>query len=129
MWYASLDSQMAGMQRADENVAEVAGFPGRLPLSIALPLFFGPIQRTLKVLPSFLPEEVLMAKYAVGDRVTQAQYGAGTITAVDDSRTVIEFDEHGTRMFATSIVTLERSSTPAPARAARGRKKPVPKPA
>jgi len=44
-----------------------------------------------------------MAKYAVGDRVNQPQYGAGTITSVDDSRTVIEFDEHGTRMFATSI--------------------------
>jgi hypothetical protein len=66
-----------------------------------------------------------MAKYTVGDRVTQPQYGAGTITAVDESRTVIEFDEHGTRMFATSIVTLERSATPAPVRAARGRKKPA----
>jgi RNA polymerase-interacting CarD/CdnL/TRCF family regulator len=64
-----------------------------------------------------------MAKYAVGDRVTQPQYGAGTITAVDESRTVIEFDEHGTRMFATSIVSLERSATPAPVRASRGRKK------
>lgn len=66
-----------------------------------------------------------MAKYTVGDRVTQPRSGAGTITAVDESRTVIEFDEHGTRMFATSIVTLERSATPAPVRAARGRKKPA----
>jgi hypothetical protein len=64
-----------------------------------------------------------MAKYAIGDRVSQPQYGAGTITAVDDSRTVIEFDEHGTRMFATSMVTLERSATPAPVRAARSRRK------
>ena len=64
-----------------------------------------------------------MAKYAVGDRVTQPQYGAGTIMSVDDSRTVIEFDEHGTRMFATSLVALERSATPAPARAARARRK------
>lgn len=66
-----------------------------------------------------------MAKFAIGDRVTQPQYGAGTITAVDDSRTVIEFDEHGTRMFATSIVMLERSATPAPVRAARTRRKPA----
>lgn len=64
-----------------------------------------------------------MAKYAIGDRVTQPQYGAGTITAVDDSRTVIEFDENGTRMFATSMVTLERSATPAPVRASRARRK------
>jgi hypothetical protein len=68
-----------------------------------------------------------MAKYAIGDRVTQPQYGAGTITAVDESRTVIDFDEHGTRMFATSMVTLERSATPAPARAARARRKPAAK--
>jgi hypothetical protein len=64
-----------------------------------------------------------MAKYAVGDRVTQPQYGAGTIMSVDESRTVIEFDEHGTRMFATSLVVLERSATPAPTRAPRTRKK------
>lgn len=64
-----------------------------------------------------------MAKFAIGDRVVQPQYGAGTITSVDESRTVIDFDEHGTRMFATSIVTLERSSTPAPARAPRTRRK------
>lgn len=64
-----------------------------------------------------------MAKYAIGDRVIQPNYGAGTITSVDDSRTVIDFDEHGTRMFATSMVTLERSATPAPVRASRGRRK------
>ncbi len=64
-----------------------------------------------------------MPKFAVGDRVTQPQYGAGTITSVDESRTVIEFDEHGTRTFATSIVVLERTATPAPVRAARGRRK------
>ncbi len=64
-----------------------------------------------------------MAKFAIGDRVNQPQYGAGTITSVDESRTVIEFDEHGTRMFATAIVSLERSATPAPVRAARSRRK------
>ena len=64
-----------------------------------------------------------MAKYAIGDRVTQPQYGPGTITAVDDSRTVIQFDEHGTRMFATSMVTLERSATPAPVKPTRARRK------
>lgn len=68
-----------------------------------------------------------MAKFAVGDRVTQAQYGVGTITSVDESRTVIEFDQHGSKMFATSMVVLERSATPAPARAARPRRKAAPK--
>ncbi len=64
-----------------------------------------------------------MAKFAIGDRVSQPQYGPGTITSVDESRTVIEFDQHGTRMFATSMVTLERSATPPPVRASRARRK------
>lgn len=64
-----------------------------------------------------------MAKFAIGDRVNQPQYGPGTITSVDESRTVIEFDQHGTRMFATSMVVLERTATPAPVRAAKTRRK------
>jgi hypothetical protein len=55
--------------------------------------------------------------YAIGDRVSQPQYGAGTITAVDDHHTVIDFDEHGPRTFSTPLVKLERSSTVAPVRA------------
>ena len=55
--------------------------------------------------------------------MTQPQYGPGTITAVDESRTVIEFDQHGTRMFATSMVTLERSAAPAPVKASKARRK------
>ncbi len=54
--------------------------------------------------------------YTVGDRVTQAQYGTGTITAVNEYHTVIDFDEHGVRRFATNLVVLQRSMTPAPVR-------------
>lgn len=57
-----------------------------------------------------------MRPYAIGDRVSQPQYGAGTITAVDDHHTVIDFDEHGPRTFSTPLVKLERSSTIAPVR-------------
>jgi hypothetical protein len=63
-----------------------------------------------------------MAAFKVGDRVTQANYGHGTITGADDHHTVIEFDEHGVRTFATSMVVLERTSEPAPVRAARARR-------
>ena len=49
-----------------------------------------------------------MRRYTAGDRVLQAQYGVGTIVDVNEHHTVIEFDEHGTR--------LETSNTPAPAR-------------
>jgi hypothetical protein len=64
-----------------------------------------------------------MANYAVGDRVTQPQYGPGTITGVNEYHTVIDFDEHGTRTFATRMVVLERSKTPAPVRAAKPRRR------
>ena len=36
-----------------------------------------------------------MRRYTAGDRVVQAQYGAGTIVDVNEHHTVIEFDEHG----------------------------------
>jgi hypothetical protein len=63
-----------------------------------------------------------MASFKVGDRVAQANYGTGTITGADDHHTVIDFDEHGVRTFATSLVTLERTSAPPPARAAKPRR-------
>jgi hypothetical protein len=49
--------------------------------------------------------------YAIGDRVSQTQYGTGTIRLVNEHHTVIEFDDHGLRRFATAMVKLERSST------------------
>jgi len=35
--------------------------------------------------------------YAIGDRVSQPQYGTGTIRLVDEYHTVIDFDDHGIR--------------------------------
>jgi hypothetical protein len=55
-----------------------------------------------------------VSRYAIGDRVSQPTYGVGTITSVDEYHTVIDFDEHGPRRFATSVVQLERSKVPAP---------------
>jgi hypothetical protein len=66
-----------------------------------------------------------MRAYTKGDRVSQPQYGTGTITDVTDRYTVIDFDQHGVRTFVTSLVTLEATDEPAPAdrprRAARKR--------
>ncbi len=59
-----------------------------------------------------------MRLFSNGKRVTQPSYGAGTIISTDERRTVIEFDEHGRKTFVTTMVSLEPSSTPAPARAA-----------
>jgi hypothetical protein len=63
-----------------------------------------------------------MATYKVGDRVSQGKYGPGTITGADDHHIVIDFDEHGVHTFASSLVVLERTSAPAPVRAAKARR-------
>lgn len=64
-----------------------------------------------------------MTKYAVGDRVTQAQYGDGTIAAVDMYHTRIDFDTCGVRTFATDRVVLTPSTTAAPPKRAASRKR------
>jgi len=57
-------------------------------------------------------------RYNVGDRVAQPQYGSGTITAVNEFHTIIDFDEHGVRTFSTNRVQLDRSDSAAPVRPA-----------
>jgi phosphoglycolate phosphatase-like HAD superfamily hydrolase len=70
-----------------------------------------------------------MANFGVGDRVAQPTYGLGTVTSANDRHTVIDFDAHGVRTFVTAMVTLERSSEPAPPRAKRSaRRKAVAQP-
>jgi hypothetical protein len=65
--------------------------------------------------------------YSIGDRVSQPQYGAGTVTAANDIHTTIDFDEHGCRTFSTPLVKLERSTTLAPVRAKATRRKAAPR--
>lgn len=62
-----------------------------------------------------------MKSWTKGDRVAQPTYGAGTLVEVNEQHTVIDFDEHGRKVFKTSLVTLQASNEPAPARAARKR--------
>lgn len=67
-----------------------------------------------------------MKLFAKGNRVTQANYGAGTITSSDERYTVIEFDNHGQRKFVTDMVTLGQTDEPAPKKKAATRKKKAP---
>jgi hypothetical protein len=55
-----------------------------------------------------------MAQYGIGDRVTQAQYGDGTVTRADTHHTIIDFDAHGPRTFVSGRVVLAQANTPAP---------------
>jgi hypothetical protein len=62
-----------------------------------------------------------MKNWTKGDRVVQPTYGAGTLVEVNEHHTVIDFDEHGRRVFSTRLVVLQATSEPAPAKAARKR--------
>jgi hypothetical protein len=62
-----------------------------------------------------------MKAWTKGDRVVQPTYGAGTLVEVNEHHTVIDFDEHGRRVFSTRLVTLQATSEPAPAKAPRKR--------
>lgn len=58
-----------------------------------------------------------MRLYSIGDRVTQPQYGDGTVSSVNEYHVKIDFDIHGMRTFASSRVALARTTTLAPVRA------------
>ncbi len=62
-----------------------------------------------------------MKTWTKGDRVSQPTYGSGTLVEVNEHHTVIDFDEHGRRVFSTRLVVLQATNEPAPAKAARKR--------
>ena len=47
--------------------------------------------------------------------------GNGTLVEVNEHHTVIEFDEHGRKVFSSKLVTLLASSEPAPKKTPRKR--------
>jgi hypothetical protein len=55
-----------------------------------------------------------MKAWTKGDRVVQATYGPGTLVEVNEHHTVIDFDDHGRRTFATRLVVLQATNEPAP---------------
>jgi hypothetical protein len=70
-----------------------------------------------------------MKRFEVGARVVEPTYGLGSVVAVEDAYTRVQFDDHGVKKFLTSMSKLEPSDEPAPAgaRGVKARKKRVPK--
>lgn len=64
-----------------------------------------------------------MKLFAKNSRVSQPNYGNGTVTSSDERYTVIEFDLHGRRVFMTDMVSLAKSDEPAPNRPAKAPRK------
>lgn len=55
-----------------------------------------------------------MKRFDVGSRVIEPTYGLGSVVAVEDNYTRVQFDEHGIKKFLTSMSRLEPSSEPLP---------------
>ncbi len=64
-----------------------------------------------------------MKRFEVGARVHEATYGLGSVIAVEDAFTRIQFDDNTVRKFLTSIAKIEPSSEPAPTTRPRTRKR------
>jgi hypothetical protein len=62
-----------------------------------------------------------MKGWSKGDRVVQATYGPGTLVEVNEHHTVIDFDGHGRRTFASRLVVLQATNEPAPNKAGKTR--------
>jgi len=63
-----------------------------------------------------------MKHFDVGARVHEPTYGPGSVIAVEDLFTRIQFDDNTVRKFLTSLARLEPSSEPAPKARTRKRK-------
>jgi hypothetical protein len=48
-----------------------------------------------------------LAILEAGQYIRHLQYGCGVIVKRDSERTSIDFDEHGLKMFVTSLMTIE----------------------
>ena len=70
-----------------------------------------------------------MKRFDVGARVVEPTYGLGSVIAVEDAYTRVQFDEHGVKKFLTSMSRLEPSDEPIPSglRGSKVRKKRAPK--
>jgi hypothetical protein len=66
-----------------------------------------------------------MKRFDVGARVVEPTYGLGSVVAVEDAYTRVQFDDHGVKKFLTAMSKLEPSDEPIPAgaRGAKPRKK------
>ena len=58
-----------------------------------------------------------MPRHSRGKRESQDPYGPGTI--VDCNERHIDFDDHGVRLFVTTMVDLKPSTLPEPSKAKR----------
>ncbi|MGB7436142.1 MAG: hypothetical protein WBR26_18960 [Candidatus Acidiferrum sp.] len=70
-----------------------------------------------------------MATFETGQYIKHFQYGSGVIVKRDSERTTIDFDEHGLKLFVTTMMTIEPAEgVPPKRRRAKRVKTPKPEP-
>ena len=60
-----------------------------------------------------------MNEWKPGDRVEHPTFGTGTVLESNPQHTVIHFDDHGRRKFASNLVVLKPTASPEPQRTVR----------
>jgi len=77
----------------------------------------------------FHPKEETVQILVEGQTIRHDQYGLGIVTESNNDRTTIDFDDHGTKKFVTSIWSAELIGEPPTERPTRrrGRRKTVKK--
>jgi hypothetical protein len=73
--------------------------------------------------PASRPSGGSVKLFAKGNRVAQANYGAGTVVSSDERYTIIEFDNHGRKVFISDMVALAKTDEPAPNKPAKAKRK------
>ena len=83
------------------------GFSKRKSAKVApVQLRFESVTQTYVPARALREKESLMKRFDVGARVTEPTYGLGSVIAVEDAYTRVQFDEHGVKIFAVSDATL-----------------------
>ena len=62
-----------------------------------------------------------MKRFDVGSRVHEPTYGHGSVIAIEDAFTRIQFDDNTVRKFLTSLAKIKPSGEPAPTKRPRAR--------
>jgi hypothetical protein len=77
----------------------------------------------------FHPKEEMVQILIEGQTIRHDQYGLGIVTESNTDRTTIDFDDHGTKKFVTSIWSAELIGEPPADRSTRrrGRRKTIKK--
>jgi hypothetical protein len=80
----------------------------------ARPAFFARSHATQQLASRFLGDSV--KPLPEGQYIKHFQYGLGVVLESDEDRTSIDFNEHGTKVFVTSILAVEPADGAPPPR-------------